>query len=168
MGLLFRELGPGDHPACRGLWVELTEQHRRLYDDPSIGGDDPGEGFDAYLARSDRVGSWVAVAGTDVVGLTGLLDHGTSAEVEPVVVTVAHRHQGVGRALIERAVAEAAARGFEYLAVRPVARNEGAIRSFYGAGFRTLGGHVDLTMDLTERRHRWLDGPTLFGLDFRH
>jgi hypothetical protein len=35
-------------------------------------------------------------------------------------------------------------------------------------GFRTLGGHVDLTMDLAERRHRWLEGSRLHGLDFKY
>jgi 2-polyprenyl-6-methoxyphenol hydroxylase-like FAD-dependent oxidoreductase len=35
---------------CRSLWAELTEYHRRLYGHPSIGGDDPGAGFDGYLA----------------------------------------------------------------------------------------------------------------------
>jgi hypothetical protein len=27
---------------------------------------------------------------------------------------------------------------------------------------------VDLTMDLVERRHRWLDGAHLHGLDFQY
>jgi GNAT superfamily N-acetyltransferase len=155
-----------DHPACRSLWVELTEHHRRIYGDPTIGGDDPGAAFDDYLATPERVGSWVAEGGGQVVGLTGLFDHGHSGEVEPVVVTAGLRGGGVGLALIQRVVEEASARGFEYLAIRPVARNTSAIRAFYAAGFRTLGAHVDLTMDLTERRHTWLRGASLHGLDF--
>ncbi len=63
---------------------------------------------------------------------------------------------------------EAVTRGYEYLAIRPVARNVDAIQRFYDAGFRTLGGHLDLTMDLAERRHRWLDGAHLHGLDFQY
>ena len=101
-----------------------------------------------------------------VVGLTGLLDHGTSAEVEPVVVTEAVRDQGIGRRLISRVVEEALARGHEYLAIRPVARNIAAIQRFHAAGFRTLGGHIDLTMDLAARRHQWLPGASLHDLDF--
>lgn len=157
---------PGDYAACRSLWVELTEQHRRLYQDNSIGGQDPGSGFDSYLAVPERVASWVAVADGSVAGLTGLFDHGTSGEVEPVVVTEGLRGRGVGRRLIDRVVAEAADRGYEYLAIRPVARNVDAIRRFYDAGFTTLGGHVDLTMDLARRRHQWRDGAHLHGLDF--
>lgn len=157
-----------DYSACRMLWVELTEHHRRIYEDPSIGGEDPGAGFDDYLARPERVASWVADAAGVVVGLTGLFDHGESGEVEPVVVTDSLRGRGVGRLLIERIVNEAAARGHEYLAIRPVGRNLSAIRRFYDAGFQTLGGHIDLTMDLADRRHRWLDGAQVHGLEFRY
>jgi GNAT superfamily N-acetyltransferase len=166
--ILVREYRPDDYRAGRALWVELTEHHRRIYEDPSIGGPDPGGGFDAYLAMGERVSSWVAEVDGAVAGLTGLLDHGASGEVEPVVVTEGLRTRGVGRLLLERVTTEAVIRGYEYLAIRPVARNVSAIQRFYAAGFQTLGGHVDLTMDLTPRRHRWLAGPHLHGLDFRY
>ena len=85
---------------------------------------------------------------------------------EPVVVAEAARNRGIGRMLIGRVVEEARARGYEYLAIRPVARNVAAVRRFHAAGFRTLGGHIDLTMDLAERRPEWLSGASLHGLDF--
>ena len=166
--VVVRDYDLADYSACRMLWVELTEHHRRIYQDPSIGGDDPGGAFDDYLAVPERVGSWVADLNGRVVGLTGLFDRGTTGEVEPVVVTDRLRSQGVGRLLIERVVSEAVARGYEYLTIRPVARNVSAIRRFYHAGFQTLGGHVDLTMDLADRRHQWLEGARLHGLDFRY
>ena len=112
------------------------------------------------------MGSWVAESRGRVIGLTGLFDRGMSGEVEPVVVSEAARNQGIGRMLISRVVEEARARGYEYLAIRPVARNVAAIRRFHSAGFRALGGHVDLTMDLTARRLEWLPGASLHGLDF--
>jgi GNAT superfamily N-acetyltransferase len=155
-----------DYAACRSLWAELTEHHRRLYADPSIGGDDPGGGLDDYLAAPGRVGSWVAEVQGPVVGLTGLFDRGGSGEVEPVVVAEAVRDRGIGRLLISRVVEEARARGYQYLAIRPVARNVAAVRRFHAAGFRALGGHIDLTMDLVARRHEWLPGASLHGLDF--
>jgi len=68
--------------------------------------------------------------------------------------------------LIGRVAEEARARGYEYLAIRPVARNVAAVRRFHAAGFRTLGGHIDLTMDLAARRHEWLPGASLHDLDF--
>ena len=165
-GVIVRDYAEGDYRACRSLWRELTEYHRRIYGDPSIGGDDPGAGFDDYLASSQRLGSWVAELGGSVVGLTGLLDRGTSGEVEPVVVAEAVRDQGIGRMLITRVVDAARAHGYEYLVIRPVARNVAAVRRFYAAGFRTLGGHIDLTMDLASRRHGWLSGAGLHGLDW--
>lgn len=167
MVISIRDFQTRDTQICRSLWVELTEHHRQLYDDLTIGGDDPGHGFDDYLAHSDRLGSWIADVDSSVVGLTGLISHGHSAEVEPVIVSSAHRGNGVGRQLIEHVVTEASSRGFDYLSIRPVARNVTAIQNFYRAGFQTLGGHIDLTLDLTARRHEWKDGVTLHGLDFR-
>jgi GNAT superfamily N-acetyltransferase len=166
LGVVVRDYAGGDYDACRALWAELTEYHRRIYGDSSVGGDDPGSGFDDYLAELRRVGSWVAEARGCVIGLTGLFDRGTSGEVEPVVVAETARDQGIGRMLIGRVVDEARGRGFEYLAIRPVARNVAAVRRFHAAGFRTLGGHIDLTMDLAPRRHEWLAGASLHDLDF--
>lgn len=163
-----REYRASDAVDCRALWVELTEHHRRLYGDDSIGGSDPGSGFDAYIGSPDRVGSWVAEVAGAVVGLTGLLDHGASAEVEPVVVATRARGRGVGAALLGHVVAEATHRGYTYLAIRPVARNVAAIQAFHEMGFDTLGGHVDLTMDLAERRHQWMDAQTLHGRTFKY
>lgn len=166
--VVVREYGARDEADGRSLWVELTEHHRRLFGDDSIGGADPGGGFDAYLARSDRVGTWVAEVAGVVVGLTGLLDHGASAEVEPVVVATRLRGRGVGAALVGHVVAEAARRGYSYLAIRPVVRSVAAVQAFHEMGFDTLGGHVDLTMDLVERRHQWREGPTLHGRPFKY
>ena len=84
----------------------------------------------------------------------------------PVVVAAPARAHGIGRLLIDRVAEEARNRGYEYLTIRPVVRNVAAVRRFHAAGFRTLGGHVDLSMDLTPRRHDWLPGATLHGLDF--
>jgi N-acetylglutamate synthase-like GNAT family acetyltransferase len=155
-----------DYAACRVLWAELTEHHRRLYDDATIGGDDPGHGFDAYLAESARSHSWVAEVEGRVIGLAGLLVRAQSGEIEPVVVAAAYRREGLGRRLILCAVGEARTLGLEYVTLRPVTRNVDAIRSFHAAGFRTLGAHVDLTMDLTTRKHEWQHGAVLHGCNF--
>lgn len=111
--VIVRDYASGDYDACRFLWAELTEYHRSIYGDPSIGGDDPGAGFDDYLAEPQRVGSWVAESDGQVIGLTGLFDRGTSGEVEPAVVAEAARGRGVGRLLISRVAEEARGRGHE-------------------------------------------------------
>ena len=165
-GVVVRPYADGDYDAGRSLWAELTEYHRGIYGDPSIGGDEAG--FDDYLAEPHRIGSWVAESGGLVIGLTGLFDRGRSGEVEPVVVAEAARNHGVARLLIGRVVEESRGRGYEYLAIRPVARNAAAIRRFHAARFTALGGHVDLTMDLAPRRHEWLPGASLHGLDFNY
>src|ERR1700743_1851851 len=84
--VIVRDYASGDYDACRSLWAELTEYHRSIYGDPSIGGDDPGAGFDDSLAEPRRVGSWVAESHGRVIGLTGLFDQGTSGEVEAGVI----------------------------------------------------------------------------------
>ena len=55
--VIVRAYAGGDYGAGRSLWAELTEYHRGIYGDPSIGGDDPGAGFDDYLAEPHRAGS---------------------------------------------------------------------------------------------------------------
>jgi GNAT superfamily N-acetyltransferase len=160
-----RSYQPRDYDACRQLWVELTERHRLIYDDPAIGGDDPGSAFDAYLATAARVESWVADSAGRVVGLTGLFVHGEGGEVEPVVVAAHVRAQGIGRQLIARAVQEARARDLESVSIRPVARNVEAMALFHELGFRAVG-HVDMFMDLHGRARR--PGLELHGLPYEY
>jgi hypothetical protein len=64
-----RRYEPGDRDACRGLWVELTEWHRELFDSPTIGGEDPGSAFDEHLGRVGTEHVWVAVDDGRPVGM---------------------------------------------------------------------------------------------------
>jgi GNAT superfamily N-acetyltransferase len=89
-----------DLSACRDLYAQLVEHHRKIYADPTIGGDDPGAGFDAYLALPERVMTWVATDADTVLGLAGLLWQGDESTIEPVVVDRRCRGSGVGRRLI--------------------------------------------------------------------
>lgn len=157
-----------DLEACRALWVELTEHHRQLYEDPTIGGKQPGLAFDAHLARvgPDRI--WVAEANGMVCGFVGLIVEGDEGEVEPIVVTAAHRGTGIGRMLLTRVLEEAKALKLHFLGMKPVARNRNAIKFFSEAGFQTLG-HVDLFMDLAPSLGRtWKEGVTLHGHSFKY
>lgn len=128
MGVTVRGYAPADLEACRRLWEALTERHRLIYDDPTIGGDDVGVYFDAHLARVGPENIWVAESDGAVIGMTGLIVGEGEAEVEPVVVDAAHRGHGVGALLIAEPLAKARALDLGYLNIGPVARNSEARR----------------------------------------
>jgi GNAT superfamily N-acetyltransferase len=160
-----RQFRSADRRGCRSLYAQLVQHHREIYDDPRIGGDDPGAGFDEYVALPQRVATWVAVEGDELVGMTGLLWEADEATIEPVVVHPDHRRTGIGRALVETAVAESRRRGATDVNIRPVARNAAAIRAFHELGFRTLG-HVQLFISLERDPSYWRPGPTVHGCAF--
>ncbi|MHC5025106.1 MAG: GNAT family N-acetyltransferase [Planctomycetota bacterium] len=138
-----------DYDACRALWVHLTKHHRKIYENDTIGGDDPGGDFDVFLADPKRCGAWVAVDGDAVVGFTGLLLHGEDeGELEPMIVAPAMRGRGLGQALAERVIDAARGLGVKSLSVRPVGRNQDAIGFFARVGFDIVG-HVELFQKLT-------------------
>jgi GNAT superfamily N-acetyltransferase len=162
-----REYQSDDLDGCRNLYAQLVEHHREIYNDPTIGGDDPGGGFDAYLALPERVVTWVATDGNTIVGLTGLLWEGEESTIEPVVVDRRYRRTGVGRRLINTAIEESHRRGATDVNIKPVARNASAIQAFHELGFRTLG-HVQLFMSIDRDDSYWRAGPELHGRGFDH
>jgi ribosomal protein S18 acetylase RimI-like enzyme len=166
--VVIRQYHPSDLEECRTLWVELTQRHRELYNDPTIGGDTPGFYFDKHLARVGPEWLWVAEHEGEVVGLVGLIVDDREAEVEPIVVAATHRDKGIGRDLLNRMVEEAKKLGVRYLSVKPVARNAEAISFYYGFGFQTLG-EIEMFMDLgAPMPGTWKPGPELFGHSFQY
>jgi GNAT superfamily N-acetyltransferase len=141
--------------------------HREIYADQTIGGDDPGAGFDDHLSTPQRVVTWVAEDDGVIVGLTGLFWMDGEATIEPVIVASGRRRQGVGRMLVETAIEESRRRGASDVNIKPVARNESAIRAFHQLGFRTLG-HLQLFMSLDRDAAYWRDGIDVHGRHFRH
>jgi ribosomal protein S18 acetylase RimI-like enzyme len=160
-----RRYEEGDSAVCRALWAELTRWHRELYDDPTIGGDDPGSGFDGYLNEFGDSRLWVAEREGSVVGFAGLIVQGNQAEVEPVVVATDARGQGIGRTLVRAVVAVARTEGVGQVKVSPVARNAQAIGFFHRLGFTALG-HVELLADFRRPADYWRPGERIAGRDF--
>ena len=160
-----RSYRPSDHSACRRLWSELTRQHSQMY---GAAGDDGGAGFEEYLTRLDLSGLWVAEHADDgVIGMVGLVMRGRAGEVEPVVVTVSHRHKGVGRMLLRHVATEATKRNMISLTISPASRNVDAIRSLHAAGYDVCSS-IQLTLDLDRQAHDWQrDGLELHELQFR-
>ena len=153
--------------ACRELWAELTQSHREVYGDPEIGGSNPGAAFDAYLSEAAEDGVFVAEIEGAVVGLAGLIVRGDGkAELEPVVVAERFREEGIGRELTEAVIAAARVRGLRRLTVRPVGRNDAALRFFHGAGFDVVG-RIELQLALRAERIDRKPGPELAGRRFR-
>ena len=161
-----RNYEASDLDRCRSLWAEMTQRHREIYDDPSIGGEDPGLEFDKHLSSVGPERVWVATSGEEVVGLMSLIQDGQQAEVEPIVVSSQHRGRGIGQELLNHAIEQAKALGVLCLSVKPVARNEEAISFFHDTGFKTLE-HVQLFMWLgPSSPGQWKSGPKLFGKPF--
>jgi len=158
-----------DREQCRSLWRELTEWHREIYDDPGIGGEHPEDYFDKHLGKVGADNLWVAIDDSNVVGLIGLMVVNDETEIEPLIVTRAHRGRGVGKHLINRANDEARIRGVRRLNIKPVSRNAKTIRFLYKQGFTNLG-YIELFIDLTDAsaRYSWKPGPTIFGCDFNY
>ena len=149
MAATIREYRPDDLEGCRELWRHLTQRHRDIYDDQTIGGDDPGPYFDEhYLVDDKPVKVWVAEEDGELVGLCGLLMRDGQAELEPIVVRDGVRGEGIGSQLARTAVAEAEASGASTIIVRPVWRNVDAIHFFHREGFDVLD-HVELTKLIT-------------------
>jgi GNAT superfamily N-acetyltransferase len=168
MKVKIREYRDTDYETCRSLWVELTDRHRQIYGDPTIGGDDPGQGFDNYLAKPDRRFTWVAEIEGTGVGMTGLFVKSEEGTVEPAVVAEGFRSQGLGRMLVSRAVSEARQKGLRFLSAQPVARNIEAISFLGKMGFDILG-QLELFQDLQpERGREWKSGVTIHKNKLRY
>ena len=163
--LTVRKYVSQDKEQCRALWKELTEWHREIYDDPSIGGEHPEDYFDKHLCKVGADNLWVAVQGSRVVGLVGLMLANYETEIEPLIVSRAYRGRGIGKQLIGRVVDEARKIGLSTLDIKPVARNAKTIKFLYEQGFTNLG-YVELFIDLAGRT--WKPGPKLVGCDFNY
>jgi GNAT superfamily N-acetyltransferase len=110
---------------------------------------------------------WVAELEGRVVGMAWLISREQEAELEPLVVSEPFRGRGIGRQLVEAVIEAVRGSELRQLTVRPVARNDLAIRFFHGLGFDVLG-QVELFIDLSPPHdQRWRAGERLAGRDFR-
>jgi N-acetylglutamate synthase-like GNAT family acetyltransferase len=160
-----RRYRPHDLEGCRALWADLTRWHRDLYADETIGGPDPGAGFDAHLEEVGPERIWVAEQDGRLVGLAGMIVHGRKVELEPLSVRAGCRGAGIGRRLAEAVLAAARKQGASQVLVHPTGRNAQAIQVFHALGFDVVA-RLELVCDL-ERDERWRDGESIAGRRFR-
>jgi len=162
-----RSYRKSDLDACRKLWAELTLWHRRIYDDTTIGGSDPGSHFDAYIGKNGTGRIWVALVDNVVVGMAGLISGDEGLELEPLIVNEEYRRRGIGQMLSKKVIQAAINDSARTVSVRPVARNDPAIRFFHARGFDTLG-HIEMFIDLTPAaRQKWKEKLRIAGRNFR-
>jgi len=146
----------------------MVQQHREIYDDLSIGGENSGLEFDEHLKLVGPDCIWIAEFVGEVTGLVSLIIKEQEAEIEPIVVAQKHRGKGIGGRLIKHVVDEAKKLNILCLSVKPVARNKDAISFFYDCGFRTLG-HIQLFAWLDESTENvWKEGINLFEKTFKY
>jgi ribosomal-protein-alanine N-acetyltransferase len=162
-----RSYQESDRESCEKLWAELTEHHRGLYSDPSIGGADSGIYFDRHLGKVGPGRVWLAETGGEVVGMVSLMMTDEEAEIEPIIVRKQNRGQGIGTALLQHAIQEAKEAGLHSVSIKPVARNREAIRLFRRVGFDTVGV-VEFFVDLRCKKRIWKTGLKIFGISFRY
>jgi ribosomal protein S18 acetylase RimI-like enzyme len=160
---MIRGYQPSDREQCRSLWRELTEWHRGIYQDPTIGGRHPEDYFDKHLAKVGPGRLWVAVHHSRVVGLVGLIVEENEAEIEPIIVSKAYRRRGIGNKLIQKVVSEAREMKLKFLNVEPVARNIDAVKFLYKQGFKNLG-NIQLFISYSD--YEWKPGPRIHGCEF--
>lgn len=168
--LSIRAYLPGDLEVCRGLWRELTQRHRDIYDDQTIGGDNPGTYFDEHVGKATCLETWVAELDGATVAFYSLIGSEAAGELEidPVVVGTEFRSRGIGRTLLKHAVERCTERGVESVSIRPVARNVEALQLYHEVGFTKLG-HIDMFMDLSDRRKgTWKSGVSIHGRGFEY
>jgi len=170
--ITIRDYEDSDFSVCRSLWAELTAHHADIYGDHSIGGDDPGQGFELYMNNALRRATWVAEAEGRVVACAGLIMNPNAdakeAEIEPVIVSADYRSKGIGTKLLRHAVKEAKRLGIRALSIRPVARNKEALRLFVREGFNVIG-HIDLFQSLSQSSYKkWKPGIVIHGNQLRY
>jgi ribosomal protein S18 acetylase RimI-like enzyme len=143
-----RPAGPEDASALGRLGALLVALHHGLDPERFIA---PGPrtegGYASFLAGEiarDGVVVLVAEAGGAVVGyayaelegMDWMALRGPAGVIHDLVVDPERRGAGIGRRLLEEAVAALYARGAPRVVLTAAARNEAAQRLFAGAGFR--------------------------------
>jgi ribosomal protein S18 acetylase RimI-like enzyme len=130
--------------------------------------EDSAEALDAYIGDGRVL---VAVDDGRVVGQLQLTDadEPSAAEIKNMAVAPSHQGRGIGRALVEAAVARARAEGRATLVVATAAADTGNLRFYQRLGFRmrsierdaftaATGYEPGLEIDGIELRDRvWLD-----------
>jgi ribosomal protein S18 acetylase RimI-like enzyme len=153
-----RAAAPGDAPALGRLGALLVRTHHDFDPARFIPPTPRTErGYATWLGRqlaepdvvvlvAERAGEVLGYAYAGVEGPDYMALRGPAGVLHDLVVDPAHRGHGVGRMLLDAAVAALAARGAARVVLWTAERNEGAQRLFALAGFRRT--MVEMTRDV--------------------
>lgn len=158
--VVIRPAVPGDAPALGRLGALLMRVHhdfdpRRFI--PATGEtahayaaflDSQRDVEDVFVLVAEHGGEVVGYAYAGVEGFDYMALRGPAGVLHDVVVHPAHRGQGMGRMLLEAALAEMERRGAPRVVLSTAERNEPAQRLFARAGFRRT--MVEMTRELSE------------------
>ena len=126
-----------DIPGLCALLVELFSLEQEFSPDLTL----QAEALNLLIDAPQRGTVWVAREGDRLVGMVSLQYlistalGGTVAILEDMVVAASHRGQGLGRRLIEQAVAHACAQGCRRITLLTDKENRAAQRFYANAGF---------------------------------
>ena len=105
----------------------------------------------------------VAIEDGELVAFLQLVGSGDEIELTAMAVAEYRQGSGIGRALVERAVAECRAEGFRTLLVATAAAGTGTLRFYQRQGFRMLRIERDAFMPADG----YPDGITIDGIPLR-
>lgn len=91
------------------------------------------------MIEADYAHYYVAELGGEIAGCCGVRDICGEGEITNVAVKAAHRQKGIGRKMLEYALAEAAERGIIACTLEVRCSNAPAIRLYESFGFRGEG-----------------------------
>jgi ribosomal protein S18 acetylase RimI-like enzyme len=156
-----RPAAPADLPALGRLGALLVRLHHD-FDPQRFLAATPGteRAYAAFLGTqlaepdivvlvAERGGAVLGYAYAGVEGTDYMALRGPAGALYDLVVDPAHRRQGVGRMLLEAALAALAERGAPRVVLSTAERNEPAQRLFARAGFRRT--MIEMTRELDDR-----------------
>jgi ribosomal protein S18 acetylase RimI-like enzyme len=162
--IILRSARPADLRAIGRLGALLVAEHHHFDPDRFLAATPSTEhAYAAFLGRelgrqnalvlvAERTGVVLGYSYAGIEGKDYMAFRGPAGVLYDLVIDPAHRRQGVGRMLLEAAVAELAARGAPRVVLSTAERNEAAQRLFASASFRRT--MIEMTRELADSPER--------------
>ena len=162
--IILRSARPADLRAIGRLGALLVAEHHHFDPDRFLAATPSTEhAYAAFLGRelgtqnalvlvAERAGVVLGYSYAGIEGKDYMAFRGPAGVLYDLVIDPAHRRQGVGRMLLEAAVAELAARGAPRVVLSTAERNEAAQRLFASASFRRT--MIEMTRELADSPER--------------